>query len=59
MFSMFFISFIDYNTRHPILGLCAAAVVLAIPAYWDKRRAKEAGLAGFIRVSHITTFTSV
>lgn len=46
MFSMFFTSFIDYNTRYPILGLCVAAVVLAISAYLDKRRAREAGLSG-------------
>ena len=37
MFSMFFTSFIDYNTRYPILGLGAAAVVLAIFAFLDRR----------------------
>jgi hypothetical protein len=46
MFSMFFTSFIDYNTRYPILGLFAATFVLFISALLDKRRAREAGLAG-------------
>ena len=41
MFSMFFTSFIDYNTRYPILGLGAAAVILAIFAYLDRRGGGE------------------
>jgi len=39
-FSMFFSSFIDYNTKYPILGLGAAAIVLATLAFLDRRRGR-------------------
>jgi len=41
MFSMFFTSFIDYNTRYPILGLGAAGIVLVVFACLDRTKKEK------------------
>lgn len=49
MFSMFFTSFIDYNTRYPILGLGAASVALAVFAFIDGKKGRVEVHLGFRR----------
>lgn len=46
MFTLFFPSYIDYNTMYPILGLGFAGIVLVIFALLDRRQIKR----GFLRI---------
>ncbi len=48
-FSMFFSSFIDYNTRYVIAGIGAAGVVLAAFAFLDRKRGEIGAYVGFRR----------
>jgi len=41
MFKNFFTSFIDYNTKYPILGLGASSIALAIFAFQDRKNWRE------------------
>lgn len=41
MFKSFFTSFIDYNTKYPILGLGASSLALAIFAFQDRKKWRE------------------
>lgn len=52
MLNMFFPSFIDYNTRYPILGLGAAGLSLAVFALLD-RRGKVGVRLGFRRRDYL------
>ncbi len=49
MFNSFFTSFIDYNTRYPILGLGAASVTLAVFAILDRKKGVARVHLGFRR----------
>jgi len=49
MFNSFFTTFIDYNTKYPILGLATASVALAVFALLDRKKGGVGVHLGFRR----------